>query len=174
MDTGLIIVIILLIVGVSGAGLYLMKATPKEGLTNEGRLYGQTLAQAGIRNAPFEPSYETRKRHAEGRTINENVEHFNSGHGFGTDQVGDRATDFDELLTKMGAGQDIIDSQAEFASGLTTQSTVGAALRLGDHESYAPVAWVGLRRPEAVPIGDPDQTPDLDISYFTDHKPLCF
>ena len=124
----------------------------------------------------------------EQRALGENLEYFEDNHGTGAAGAG-CSTKYSDNLYGV-AGDDYVDyvrkhsveaevemHHREFVKDRLSgqaenQIITGRTYSPDSHQSYDPIPWVGLMRPQAVPIGDPDQVPDVDLSLYSTKRTL--
>ncbi len=75
---------------------------------------------------------------------------------------------YKDYVTSMAVDNQVIANHSQFVTdrlGNVNQNILGTTRNLGDCE-FQMQPWVGLRRPEAVPVCNPTQVPDLDYDWF--------
>lgn len=67
---------------------------------------------------------------------------------------------------------DMLASHEEYVKSDVPLLGTGRLITSDAHDSYNPLPWVGLFRPQRVPVGNPDQIPDIDISMYSEHPTI--
>jgi len=95
---------------------------------------------------------------------------------FAQNDFGIRGATYNDYIASQGVDPGVIKSNAEFVASrynTQTQNIIGRTYSPDSHDSYDPVPWVGIRgRPRAVPMCNPTQVPDMDISLFAQEDKL--
>lgn len=113
--------------------------------------------------------------------LNENAEYFStvagdtSGAVHGSENFDKAGATYDDVLTAMAIDGQVVKNHAEFVkdrfSRNNGQNITGRTYSPDSHDSYDPIPWAGLRRPQAVAVSNPTQVPDVDIDLYT-NKPV--
>ena len=78
---------------------------------------------------------------------------------------GSKDADFSDYIKGQAIDKEVIDNHRKYMSEKKySQGSIRFAPDM--NESYNPIPWIGLRRPQAVPVGNPDQVPDVDKTYY--------
>jgi hypothetical protein len=99
---------------------------------------------------------------------------------YATASYGAPGLDFKDWVTSQSVDPQVLKNHAEFVSdrmnGINTQNVTGRTWSPSDsyHQSYQPITWIGLRRPQAVPKCNPDQDPDIDESEYATSSRLTW
>jgi len=56
----------------------------------------------------------------------------------------------------------------------TSGEYTGRTYSPDSHDSYDPIPWIGLRRPEYVSQCNPTQVPDIDTNLYKGNRSFCF
>lgn len=120
----------------------------------------------------------------EDQTINEHSEYFNivsgaetcTDTGFAVNEFGAPGMDFKDWVMAQSVDPQTIKNHTEFVKDRTKNGEfmTGRTFTPDSHDSYDPIPWVGLRRPQAVPVGNPDQTPDVDYNLYSNKPGLVW
>lgn len=111
--------------------------------------------------------------------LNENAEYFSSiagdssGAVHGGENFGSAGVVYDDYLTAVGVDPQAVKNHGEFVKDRTAQNNqniLGRTYSPDSHDSYDPIPWVGLRRPQAAPFSNPTQVPDVDHDLYS-NKP---
>lgn len=95
---------------------------------------------------------------------------------YAQNDFGAPGVDFKDWVTSQSVETQVVKNHAEFVKDRlkTNQNITGRTFTPDSHASYDPIKWVGLRRPQAVPVCNPDQVPDLDMSLFDKEPKLTW
>jgi hypothetical protein len=87
---------------------------------------------------------------------------------YAQNEYGAPGMDFKEWVASQSVDSQVIANHASFVKDRTKngENIVGRTYSPDMHDSYNPTPWIGLRRPERVPICNPTQVPDIDISLY--------
>lgn len=81
--------------------------------------------------------------------------------------------DFKDWVMSQSVDPQVLKNHAEFVKdrGMDNpQNITGRVYSPDSHDSYDPIPWQGLRRPQAVATCNPTQVPDVDYSLY-DKRP---
>lgn len=96
----------------------------------------------------------------------------------GSSQPFDRPDmDFNDWAMSQAVDQQAIKYHQEYIKELARDprsNPLGRPLFHDSHDSYIPIPWLGLRRPQAVPVHNPTQIPDIDISAYSTKPTLTW
>lgn len=123
-------------------------------------------------------------RLADARSTSENLEYFESGndadsdlsdpsamqHKFNAQDFNGKAgMEYKDWVAAEAVDPAIVENHKKFVHDRMNTSggnILGRTYTPDSHDSYDPIPWVGLRRPQAVTINNPTQVPDIDISLY--------
>lgn len=91
------------------------------------------------------------------------------GYKYAFNDFGAPGADFKDWVASQAVDLQVIKNHAEYVSdrdATTTQNITGRTFSPDAHDSYDPIPWVGLRRPQAVPTCNPTQVPDVDYNLY--------
>lgn len=141
-----------------------------ENLTNEEMLYQLSLRQNNIKPHLKKRDYEKDKKKVEEKTIDENIEHFDTmnnlinshgGDNYGSQDYFEPGLAYNDIIIQQAVSPETFKHQKEFASDPNILRSRGRPwINMQVKEDQPLVPWLGLRRPQNVPIGDPDQETD--------------
>ncbi len=92
---------------------------------------------------------------------------------YAVDEFGGPGMEFKDWVTSQSVDPQVIKNHAEFVQdriGTNSQNVTGRTYSPDSHESYDPIPWVGLRRPQAVEVCNPTQVADVNYDLY-DTKP---
>ncbi len=82
---------------------------------------------------------------------------------------------FSEYVTTSAVDDDIIKNhQGYVESQLLVGGFTGRTYSPDSHDSYDPIPWIGLRRPDFVQQCNPTQVPDVDVNLYKSNRQFCF
>lgn len=82
---------------------------------------------------------------------------------------------FSEYVTTSAVDDDIIKNhQGYVESQLLVGGFTGRTYSPDSHDSYDPIPWIGLRRPDYVQQCNPTQVPDVDVNLYKSNRQFCF
>lgn len=88
---------------------------------------------------------------------------------FAINEFGAPGMEYKDYVTSQAVDPAVIQNHQEYIYdriGNKGQFITGPTMSPDSHESYDPIPWVGLRRPEAVKQFNPTQVPDIDLSLY--------
>lgn len=88
---------------------------------------------------------------------------------YAIDDFGAPGADFKDWVTSQAVDLQVIKNHAEYVAdreATTTQNITGKTFSPDSHDSYDPIPWIGLRRPQAVPTCNPTQVPDVNYDLY--------
>lgn len=89
---------------------------------------------------------------------------------YAINEFGGPGMEFKDWVTSQSVDPQVLKNHAEFVkdrTGNNTQNITGRTYSPDSHMSFESMPWVGLRRPQAVPVcGNTAQVPDIDYSAF--------
>lgn len=129
------------------------------------------------------PTDTTLTASSESRLMAENLEYFDGKpgttetHSTGSSFAG-TGLDYVDYVAKNAIDPASISSHAEFVRDRfkhsDTQNATGRTWSPDSHDSYDPIPWQGLRRPQGVAVHNPTQVPDVDYSLYSSRNKLVF
>lgn len=155
-----------------------------------------TVATEGLKRKKNE-GFKTYDEMAAG-CLNENTEYFMAGGempdeakkamdcacgdsdgSFAKFDYGAKGLDYKEYVTSQAVDNKVIENHLQFVRdrkglGPTGEFIQGRTYSPDSHDSYNPIPWVGLQRPQYVPVANPTQVPDVDYNLYKGRKPYCF
>ncbi len=93
----------------------------------------------------------------------------NDDYKYAYNDFGAPGADFKDWVSSQAVDNNVIKNHAEYVSdreSTTTQNITGRTFSPDSHDSYDPIPWIGLRRPQAVPVCNPTQVPDVDYNLY--------
>lgn len=113
----------------------------------------------------------------EQKAMAENIESFSGGSAdcsgdlaYAVDEFGAPGMEYKDWVASQSVGTDVLINHATFVKDRiksTGQNITGRTYSPDSHDSYDPIPWIGLRRPQAVPVDNPTQVPDVDKSLYS-------
>jgi|SRR3989344_9332876 len=88
--------------------------------------------------------------------------------------------DYKTWVTSQSVGEDTIRNHQQYTADREAVEAAGNAYFTGrtmspdSHDSYDPIPWIGLRRPQYVEQCNPTQVPDTDINLYKGNRQFCF
>lgn len=152
--------------------------------------------KARINRAPTSPADASYEGMAQ-RGLKENQEYFTTCGGADdvkkaldcvcgdTDQAfakfdyGAENMDYKDYVASQAVDDKVIENHLQFVrdrKGLGPEATfvTGRVFSPDSHDSYDPIPWVGLSRPQYVQQCNPTQVPDIDTNLYKGRRPYCF
>lgn len=88
------------------------------------------------------------------------------------------AGDYKEFVTSQAVDDQVIVNHANYIKdrkqfGVGGEMT-GRTYSPDSHDSYDPIPWIGLRRPQYVEMCNPTQVPDVDVNLYKGNRQFCF
>jgi hypothetical protein len=94
---------------------------------------------------------------------------------YAVEKYGDKGTSYMDWLGGNLISPEMEKNHQEYISKDIALIGVGRAMSYDQNDSYNPVDWTGLRRPQNVPFsGTADQIADMDHSIFMDRSTILF
>ena len=102
---------------------------------------------------------------------------------YAVNEYGAPGMTYKDWVASQAVDPQVLRNHAEFVKNRTTgelsnsQNITGRTYTPDMHTSYDPIAWQGLRRPQALPAGtycNPDQVSDMDHSLFAQKPSLVW
>lgn len=91
---------------------------------------------------------------------------------FAVHEFGAPGMDYAAFASTQEIDPEVIKNHATFVS--ERSGFTGRTFSPDSHDSYDPISWVGLRRPEYVKVCNPTQVPDIDINLYKSNRQFCF
>lgn len=91
---------------------------------------------------------------------------------FAVHEYGAPGMDYKAFMASQEVDPEVIKNHAAFVS--ERQGFTGRTFTPDSHDSYDPIPWVGLRRPEYVKQCNPSQLPDIDVNLYKGNRQFCF
>jgi hypothetical protein len=88
---------------------------------------------------------------------------------YAINEFGAPGLEFKDWVTSQSVDPQVLKNHAEFVRDRISdnpQNITGRTYSPDMHDSYDPIPWVGLRRPQAVPVCNPTQVPDVDYNLY--------
>jgi len=87
--------------------------------------------------------------------------------------------DYKSWVTSQAVGEDVIRNHQQYIADRDQLQTGGAyftgrTTSYDSHDSYDPIPWIGLRRPEYVEVCNPTTTPDVSLALYKGNRQWCF
>lgn len=87
--------------------------------------------------------------------------------------------DYKDYVTSQAVDNKVIENHLQFVRdrkglGPTGEMITGRTYSPDSHDSYDPIPWVGLQRPQYVPVANPTTLADVDYNLYKGRKPYCF
>ncbi len=99
---------------------------------------------------------------------------------YAVDAYGKDISSYNQWMKNQGVSADVQKNHSDWLADRNQVSHGGGSYYTGrtysvdSHDSYDPIPWIGLRRPEYVPVGNPDQVPDVDYELYKGNRQFCF
>ena len=128
----------------------------------------------------------------EASTTKENAEHFdgsdssnstcdpNDTLAYASHPFGNAASFTEWALNTGGIDPSVVKNHSEFVKDQVTSNdgssaVTGRTYSPDSHDSWQPISWVGIRGPpQAVPIGNPTQQPEINGSFYSNGPKLSW
>lgn len=188
LESTLIVIIILLV-------LYVVFGKKSGGLTKGQTLNcksndGQTLKLVVSNGsaASDTPSYDDAAKEA----MQGNMEYFQVCGGYSPEQVkatcddssgvythdyGNEGMDYKSYAASQAVDTQVVRNHAEFIKNIRglgpNGEFTGRTYSPDSHDSYDPIPWIGLRRPEYVKTCNPTSVPDVDYNLYKGNRKFC-
>lgn len=102
----------------------------------------------------------------------------NEKFSFAENDYGAPGMDYKAYVTSQAVDDKVIKNHLAYVEerkGLGPEGEfTGRTYSPDSHDSYDPIPWVGLRRPQYVSQCNPTQVPDLDSNLYKGNRPFCF
>ena len=115
------------------------------------------------------------------KKITENTCEGQDTFSYATNEYGAPGMDYKAWVTSQSVGDDVIKNHQQYIADRTTIEGggsgayfTGRTMSPDSHDSYDPIPWIGLRRPQYVEQCNPTQVPDVDTSLFKSNNQFCF
>lgn len=198
-ETLIIVLILLLVFGcmnyTSAKSKYVVEATKDVLVDNNQQLaeaVGQLSAKVNSLNKKQENNSSENAEQAENQAMMDNIESFSVCAGvdnetdravdclcgdspditFAVHEFGAPGMDYKSFMASQEVDPEVLKNHTAFVeerSGFT-----GRTFTPDSHDSYDPIPWVGLRRPEYVKQCNPTQVPDVDVNLYKGNRQFCF
>ena len=89
---------------------------------------------------------------------------------YAVNEFGAPGMTYKDWVASQSVDTQVIKNHAEFVKdrlGNNTQNITGRTYSPDSHDSYDPIPWVGLRRPQAVAVCNPTQVSDVDYDLYS-------
>jgi len=94
---------------------------------------------------------------------------------YAINEFGAPGMEFKDWVTSQSVDPQVIKNHSEFVKGQLVEDTqiiTGRTYSPDSHDSYDPIPWQGLRRPEAVQVRSPTQVPDVDYDLYNNRPSI--
>jgi hypothetical protein len=91
---------------------------------------------------------------------------------FSVHEFGAPGMDYKAFTATQEIDPEVVKNHGEFVA--ERQGMTGRTFTPDSHDSYDPIPWIGLRRPEYVKMCNPTQVPDLDVNLYKGNRQFCF
>ena len=82
---------------------------------------------------------------------------------------------FNDWVKANAVDSSLIQNHTQWVNDTGTRGTYTGRTYTADmHDSYDPIPWIGLMRPQNVPVGNPDQIPDIDRTLYSNKQTILF
>ena len=88
---------------------------------------------------------------------------------YAINEFGAPGLEYKDWVTSQSVDPQVLKNHAEFVKDRISdnpQNITGRTYSPDMHDSYDPIFWIGLRRPQAVPVCNPTQVPDTDYNLY--------
>lgn len=89
------------------------------------------------------------------------------------EDFGQEGLTYMDWVTSQAVDNQVIKNHSAFVSDMVKNKVAGRTYAFDDFESDT-VHWQGLRRPQAVPVNNPDQVPDINMKQFAQKNTLVW
>lgn len=91
---------------------------------------------------------------------------------YARNDFGGPGLDYKDWVTTQAIDPAVVVNHAQFIADRNKFGNVtGRTYSPDSHDSYNPIPWQGIRgRPQKVPVGNPDQVPDIDMDMYADEQ----
>ena len=93
----------------------------------------------------------------------------NNAMEYAVNEFGAPGMEYKDWVATQAIDPTVVRNHAEFVADrqkLGGQNMTRGAYSFDSHDSYDPIPWVGLRRPQAVKVCNPTQVPDVDVNLY--------
>lgn len=91
---------------------------------------------------------------------------------FSVHEFGAPGMDYKAFTATQELDPEVVKNHGEFVA--ERQGMTGRTFTPDSHDSYDPIPWIGLRRPEYVKMCNPTQVPDVDVNLYKGNRQFCF
>lgn len=95
-------------------------------------------------------------------------------YSYSENDYGAPGVDYKMFVTSQAVDDQVVKNHKDFVVANHGQFATGRTWSPDSHDSYDPIPWVGLRRPEYVPVCNPTQVPDVDTNIYKGNRQFCF
>jgi hypothetical protein len=96
---------------------------------------------------------------------------------FAVNEFGSPGLDYNAWVSSQAVDDQVVKNHVQFVQNVrglgSNGEFTGRTYSPDSHESYDPISWVGLRRPEYVSLQNPTQVPDTDLSMYLRNRNFC-
>lgn len=95
---------------------------------------------------------------------------------YAVNEFGGPGMDYKDWVTAQSVDPAVIKNHAGFVKDQTKSNVniTGRTYSPDSHDSYDPVPWQGLFRPQAVPVCNPTQVPDVDYDLYNKERKFAW
>lgn len=89
---------------------------------------------------------------------------------YAVNEFGAPGMEFKDWVASQSVDPTVIKNHAEFVKDrekIRGDNVTGKTFSPDSHDSYDPLPWIGLRRPQAVAVCNPTQVSDMDVNLFS-------
>lgn len=90
---------------------------------------------------------------------------------------GNEGLDYNAYAASQAVDTQVIRNHGEFIKNVRglgpNGEFTGRTYSPDSHDSYDPIPWIGLRRPEAVNVCNPTTVPDVDYNLYKGNRKFC-
>jgi len=139
-----------------------------------------SVDKVGMKPLSNETLYEMKKRAIKDDTSRDNINFAESREFFSANpdencssEFNDSGLAFSDFIKSSAIDGEMVENHHKFVTEIADRGLfTGRTISYDSHDSYDPIPWVGLRRPQNVPVGNPDQLPDIDRSVYDNTQVL--